>query len=582
MSSTLSGNSLATEDITVSGDITLADNSKAIFGAGSDLQIYHDGSNSYIKDSGTGALILDTNYLAMRNSAGNESMILSQENGSISLFYDASQKLATTSTGIDVTGTATMDGLTVDGRETINKNYIFGTSNYHIKLGEDSADSYIGNVNGSAFLATGNYYGSNQYTLTGGGTALSGIYADGGSGVSVFAESGLTANSTNTRKQRMLVGTNGDISFYEDTGTTAKFFWDASAERLTIGDQDGTGNLRIGAVSGAGNSAVIGMAARNSSNGISPKVTLNTVYDSAGGVNGSAFYITTRDGTGENERMRIDSSGNLLVGTTSTSIASDTSGTGFLVEPASAPLQVKRETESAGQSVVVFNNTGVDGQIIDLRKDGTTVGSIGTYLGWGQTIYMGNGDTGIAFQSTDNNTISPHNPSTNAPLDASVSLGESDYRFKDLYLSGGVYLGGTGSANHLDDYEEGTWTPTIAGSTTAGSYSHNLRTGRYTKIGNMVYAHCTIVDVVISSAGSGNFTITGLPFTCKYDQYRNIAAFRLRQANYTRNNLYIAIGENSSTAYPSYDNNGGNSANLPISDLANGTDFGFTLVYEVA
>ena len=33
------------------------------------------------------------------------------------------------------------------------------------------------------------------------------------------------------------------------------------------------------------------------------------------------------------------------------------------------------------------------------------------------------------------------------------------FRFKDLYLSGGVYLGGTGSANQLDDYEEGTWTP---------------------------------------------------------------------------------------------------------------------------
>ena len=40
-------------------------------------------------------------------------------------------------------------------------------------------------------------------------------------------------------------------------------------------------------------------------------------------------------------------------------------------------------------------------------------------------------------------------------------------RFKDLYLSGGVYLGGTGAANKLDDYEEGTWTPTLGNGATA-------------------------------------------------------------------------------------------------------------------
>jgi hypothetical protein len=44
-------------------------------------------------------------------------------------------------------------------------------------------------------------------------------------------------------------------------------------------------------------------------------------------------------------------------------------------------------------------------------------------------------------------------------IDNDVSLGVSTHRFKDLYLSGGVYLGGTGAANYLDDYEEGTWTP---------------------------------------------------------------------------------------------------------------------------
>jgi hypothetical protein len=54
----------------------------------------------------------------------------------------------------------------------------------------------------------------------------------------------------------------------------------------------------------------------------------------------------------------------------------------------------------------------------------------------------------------------PTNGSGNS-TDATLDIGDSAARFKDLYLSGGVYLGGTVAANYLDDYEEGTWTPTI-------------------------------------------------------------------------------------------------------------------------
>ena len=85
------------------------------------------------------------------------------------------------------------------------------------------------------------------------------------------------------------------------------------------------------------------------------------------------------------------------------------------------------------------------------RKDGTTVGSIGSYSGDNLTI--GTSDTGIRFDS-GLNTLVPHNVSTNSNQDATIILGHPSVRFKDLYLSGGVYLGGTGAANKLDDYEE--------------------------------------------------------------------------------------------------------------------------------
>ena len=68
-------------------------------------------------------------------------------------------------------------------------------------------------------------------------------------------------------------------------------------------------------------------------------------------------------------------------------------------------------------------------------------------------------------------------------------------------------------ANTLDDYEEGTWTPTIASTGTQPTVSsYETRSGYYTKVGNVVTAHCAI-RATLSSAGTGNPQVTGLPFT---------------------------------------------------------------------
>jgi hypothetical protein len=92
-------------------DITFGDSDKAIFGAGSDLQIYHAGSYSMIEDTGSGNLIFRTDGTSIFLQGGNETMAVFTKDGSSDLYYDNSQKLATTSTGIDVTGTAEVDTL---------------------------------------------------------------------------------------------------------------------------------------------------------------------------------------------------------------------------------------------------------------------------------------------------------------------------------------------------------------------------------------------------------------------------------------------------------------------------------------
>jgi len=91
-------------DVTVDGDAVFPDGSKAIFGAGSDLQIYHDGANSYIDDQGTGRIIIKGNDDVRIRSGSDEEMIVAASNGATTLYYDSFPKIATASTGVSITG----------------------------------------------------------------------------------------------------------------------------------------------------------------------------------------------------------------------------------------------------------------------------------------------------------------------------------------------------------------------------------------------------------------------------------------------------------------------------------------------
>ncbi len=200
---------------------------------------------------------------------------------------------------------------------------------------------------------------------------------------------------------------------------------------------------------------------------------------------------------GDNKRATLDASGNLLVGTTSTSLVTTSTETG-------AQIYDGGFVAAANDPVAYFNRITSDGSIAQFRKDGTLVGSIGSE--GGDALYIGNGDTGIKF-SGGGNSIQPFNTSTNSARDAGINLGTSGARFKDLYLSGGVYLGGTGSANLLDDYEFGSWNPSIGGTATYNAANY----GRYTKIGNVVTLQ---FHISIASVGTGSTTsIINLPFT---------------------------------------------------------------------
>ena len=160
-------------------------------------------------------------------------------------------------------------------------------------------------------------------------------------------------------------------------------------------------------------------------------------------------------------------------------------------------------------SPITVNRNTTDGDILSFNKDGTTVGSIGVTNGT-NAIFNSQGGTlklgtvGTERYNFDLDQIYP-------TVDNDTNLGATSHRFRDAYLSGGVYLGGTSSAHRLDDYEVGTWTPSLqsapGGISIAGSV-HN----KYVKIGNIVHLQC-YVALNTSSSSSAALMIENFPFT---------------------------------------------------------------------
>ena len=186
-----------------SDHVAFADNEKAIFGAGSDLQIYHDGTHSYVLDNGTGNLRINTDNQVQIRKHNDEAIAYFNADGSVLLYHDSNLKLATSASGVDVTGTVTADGLTVDGNATITANA--GAGNFGVTLRNDD--------------------GAGHGVKIRGGNNTSGVDS-------------LVVTKESDDSYVLKVNSTGDISFYEDTGTTPKLAWSASNERLTLTGSD--------------------------------------------------------------------------------------------------------------------------------------------------------------------------------------------------------------------------------------------------------------------------------------------------------------------------------------------------------
>ena len=224
------------------GNLSIPDNQKLAVGNGADLQIFHDGSNSKIVDSGTGSLIIQTSQFNLDNAGGTENILTATADGAVELYFDGSKKFETQNLGVTVTGgvypaaadTYQLGGSSLRWNELNIKSVIDVSDNGKIRMGDsddlqiyhDGTHSYIANSTNNLYVNAPNFF---HLGVSNGGEKY--LTATENGGVELYYNNSLRLSTTAN-------GVTLDHNLLLDNATNAgrDVTWDPSNDQLKWND----------------------------------------------------------------------------------------------------------------------------------------------------------------------------------------------------------------------------------------------------------------------------------------------------------------------------------------------------------
>jgi hypothetical protein len=293
---------------------------------------------------------------------------------------------------------------------------------------------------------------------------------------------------------------NGSILF-STNGSTERMRLDASG-RLGIGTAVPGTPLNVQGIIRAQRSDVsIGTGIRSTQIGCENGLGSIDTVGNDGQVIALAFRQSS-DGSTYSERGRWDSSGRFLVGTSTASSAGAWAQYAFIktqgnTSAATGPGVINIARGEAATAITTDENIGAIA-FTDQAGNEFAVISSAADADAGSGDYPGR----LVFSTTADGASSP-----------TERLRITSAGQVRLAGAGITFNGDTAAANELDDYEEGTFTPTIVGTTDAGTGTYTIQVGIYTKVGTIVHFAATILWT--AHTGTGNMRVGGLPFTCE-------------------------------------------------------------------
>jgi len=411
--------------------LNFADNARATFGAGDDLQIFHDGSNSIIRETGTGNIVIE---------GSGETLAVFADDGAVSLYYDNTDVFQTTPQGINVTGVTTSTRLNVAGISTLDGG---------VRVGAAASIYTNGNV-AFAGLATANgglQVGTAASIYTNGNIAAAGIVTANG-GLVVGAAITLAVNGNAAFTGIVTVGgdlkVTGDLEIAEDlvldtnlnilgiasirnldvagagigslsvSGVStfsgdlivgvSTFFVDKSTGRIGIGTNVPSAALQVGATAGTG----IGVSIHENGNaGFTGIVTVGGVIDANGGINATTAKIEDLTnnrvviaGTGG----ELEDSGNLTFDGATLAVTGDQTVSGKVSVGSGVTASANGNLAVAGIST--FNDNVLVGTGITIQPHGgVSIAGISTFGGLVNVDSGITANTAIVEDLTDNRVV---------------------------------------------------------------------------------------------------------------------------------------------------------------------------------